>query len=336
MVVSSSIPNSLSEFKHYQALGHGTFAIVYRSLHIESGVEVAVKTVDLNNMLQHQVQQELACLQRVRDLPGVPTLYGCVVDRSNVHIIMELVRGRTLQSILDGIPRSVMSPAALQCIIVQLAATLKGMHQAGVVHRDLKPSNILIARRTGAARLVDFGLAVEHVAKDVDLPGSDSISWAPMKSSDLVHSVLRLGAPLNLRQITSAADEDSVRTVSIGHSGAESSAFRWQTIAASRAGSAAQHGLSAAGSSSHAHSRSRTASGTPLPKLDASRASIAARHIGADSVLHLWRLMTKLSKTLPSERHRNLLVRFWAVQCIPEIDRPFAPLWEVHPSHQRA
>src|SRR5207302_1501472 len=41
----------------------------------------------------------------------------------------------------------------------QAALGLAAAHQHKLVHRDIKPSNILLDRRTGRAKITDFGLA---------------------------------------------------------------------------------------------------------------------------------------------------------------------------------
>jgi len=79
-LVTSPLPNSMAEFKHAHVLGHGSFATVYQSVHIDTGLEIAVKSVDVAKSSQQQLQQELACLYRARNLPGAPTIYGCVTE----------------------------------------------------------------------------------------------------------------------------------------------------------------------------------------------------------------------------------------------------------------
>jgi len=114
MQLVSSIPNSLAEFQHISVLGHGSFAVVYRCLHIASNSWVAMKSIEIKGSSQQQVQQELACMHRARQLPGVPRIFGCILEKDRVNLVMEHVGGRTLQDIMDDSPQCIMSPLAIQ------------------------------------------------------------------------------------------------------------------------------------------------------------------------------------------------------------------------------
>jgi serine/threonine protein kinase len=80
-------------------------------------------------------------------------------DDGTVFIIMELLRGMTLQARMDQGPLSIDEVVG---IVLQVCQALAAAHSAGIVHRDMKPDNIFLCRRPGSVPLVkvlDFGIA---------------------------------------------------------------------------------------------------------------------------------------------------------------------------------
>jgi serine/threonine protein kinase len=77
-------------------------------------------------------------------------------DDEHLVMVMELVKGQTLQSILDEV--GVFSPRRAADLCMQALAALAHAHAAGVVHRDLKPGNLMITE-SGSIKIMDFGIA---------------------------------------------------------------------------------------------------------------------------------------------------------------------------------
>ncbi len=76
--------------------------------------------------------------------PSIITIYEINSDQGIDFIAMELVRGRTLGSLLQ------QGPLGIDQIVryaTQIAEAVGRTHRAGIVHRDLKPGNIRRPRR---------------------------------------------------------------------------------------------------------------------------------------------------------------------------------------------
>ena len=89
--------------------------------------------------------------------PNITTLYNLLSDGGNFYLIMECVRGETLEDLLKkrGGKLGVQESLAL---IAQVADGLSYAHSLGIVHRDIKPANLMITK-TGAVKIMDFGIA---------------------------------------------------------------------------------------------------------------------------------------------------------------------------------
>ena len=89
--------------------------------------------------------------------PNITTIYSLIPDGKNLYMVMELVRGHTLDDVLKERNGPIAARESL-AIIAQAADGLAYAHSMGVIHRDIKPSNLMIAEN-GVLKIMDFGIA---------------------------------------------------------------------------------------------------------------------------------------------------------------------------------
>lgn len=132
-----------SELKLEDVIGIGGFGKVYKG--IWRGTEVAVKAArqdlsdDINEVLE-SVRQE-AKLFWILDHPNIVQLIGVCLEVPNLCLVMEYLRGGSLNRVLSGknIPPSVICEWA-----IQIADGMDYLHNRApisLIHRDLKSSN---------------------------------------------------------------------------------------------------------------------------------------------------------------------------------------------------
>ncbi len=140
-------------------LAEGTFARVYRAEHTSSGQALAVKVLRQRFATipdaVHRFHKEAEAGMRLRH-PNIVQIID-VGQQDNRHfMIMEYVEGMNLRDFLRL--RTRMKGHQALPLMIGLAEGLKYSNEQGVTHRDIKGTNILISN-SGAAKLVDFGLA---------------------------------------------------------------------------------------------------------------------------------------------------------------------------------
>lgn len=146
-----------------EELGRGGMGLVWRAQDETLDREVAVKEVVVPAHLTEEereqahvrIRREGQTAARIPH-PAVITIHDVVDFDERPWIVMELIRGRSLQKRLqtDG----PVTPDHAHAIAATVLGALDAAHQMGVVHRDVKPANILLAD-DGRIILTDFGIA---------------------------------------------------------------------------------------------------------------------------------------------------------------------------------
>lgn len=144
-------------FEVLDLLGRGGMGVVYKARQITLDRLVALK------FLPEESAQDPVWLARFRreartasalNHPHICTIYDTGESLGRPFLSMELVEGRTLESLVDE-RRPMQELAGL---LGQAAQALAAAHAAGVVHRDIKPANLMV-RDDGILKVLDFGLA---------------------------------------------------------------------------------------------------------------------------------------------------------------------------------
>jgi eukaryotic-like serine/threonine-protein kinase len=102
--------------------------------------------------------------------PNIITIYEIGEIDERHFIATEFIDGETLRYHIQsfqsqaagGRSRTPGKPLQLRDILnvaIQTADALAAAHEAGIVHRDIKPENIMVRRRDGYVKVLDFGLA---------------------------------------------------------------------------------------------------------------------------------------------------------------------------------
>ena len=98
--------------------------------------------------------------------PGTPAVYDTGVETgpdgdTQLWLVMQLLRGSTLESVLDHTDYSREPPsiAWAAAITAQIAAVLADVHGVDIVHRDIKPANVMLVDE-GLVKVLDFGIAI--------------------------------------------------------------------------------------------------------------------------------------------------------------------------------
>lgn len=146
----------LGRYEIQSVLGEGGFGSVYEARDEELGRLVALKWFRArdDDATPDWLSREARAIARLSH-PNIVTLLDQGEHEGRPYLVLELVRGRTLDQILRDGPLS--TERAVE-IAIGISSALAHAHRLGVVHLDLKPSNIVLGDRDHVT-VLDFGLA---------------------------------------------------------------------------------------------------------------------------------------------------------------------------------
>ena len=166
----------VGRYEIVNVLGQGGFGITYRARDRYLDRDVALKEFlpaalavrqDGSSVLPRSTEaagdfswgrgrfmEEGRTLASLHDAPSIVKVFDFLEANGTAYIVMELVRGRTLQEYVKA--EGPLVPAAVEAMLWPLLAGLQRLHDTGFLHRDIKPANIMLDG-SGKATLIDFG-----------------------------------------------------------------------------------------------------------------------------------------------------------------------------------
>lgn len=152
------IGQTVGNYRILRPVGQGGMGRVFAAHDEMLDREVAIKVLrpeaGRTAELLERFRTEAVALARLAH-PNIATIFGLQREADNLFMIMELLKGETLEQRLR---RGAFGWREGIGIMTQLLAALEYAHANGVIHRDLKPANVMLCAG-GAVKVMDFGVA---------------------------------------------------------------------------------------------------------------------------------------------------------------------------------
>ena len=169
MFMTLAAGRKLGRYEIRSKLGAGGMGEVYLAqdtgeLERKVAIKLLPEEVASNPKRMQRFVQEARTVSALNH-PNILTVHEFGQDGATRFMVTEYVDGITLREYLRT--HRIKLHEVLD-IATQIAAALDAAHEAHVVHRDMKPDNVMVRRRDGIVKVLDFGLAkpIEILAQE--------------------------------------------------------------------------------------------------------------------------------------------------------------------------
>lgn len=135
--------DDIKDHYHFESeIGEGINKVA-RGVNLETGEEVAIKSIQLKDMSEEDMNYLYTEVQIMSQLehPNIVKLIEVFEDKDTFYMIMELMKGGELSEAISE-HTNYTEPKAAK-ILYPIVDAIKYCHNFGVVHRDLKVKSTL-------------------------------------------------------------------------------------------------------------------------------------------------------------------------------------------------
>ncbi|BES94860.1 MIT (microtubule interacting and transport) domain [Nesidiocoris tenuis] len=147
-------------YRILERIGSGSYSVVYKARHVDSGEEVAVKCIlkcNLSPTGRDNIINEIQIMKMLMD-PHILSMIDFQYDEWYIYLILEFCSGGDLSSFIKS--RRKLSERTCRKFMQQLALGLKFLRSKNITHFDLKPQNLLLVTTPSLSlKIGDFGLS---------------------------------------------------------------------------------------------------------------------------------------------------------------------------------
>lgn len=143
----------VGKYEIIRSLGSGGFGSVFLAKDTWLDIKVAIKVPHKQSVELYKLLKEPR-LQAALNHPNIVRMLAAEKEKNVFFFVMEYVKGRTLERILEK--EKVLEAEPAIDLVKQVAFGVEHAHKNKIIHRDLRPSNIMVTE-DGTAKITDFG-----------------------------------------------------------------------------------------------------------------------------------------------------------------------------------
>ncbi|KAF9415197.1 hypothetical protein HW555_007073 [Spodoptera exigua] len=154
-IVSVGDPNR--KYTKMEKIGQGASGIVYTAIETSTGMEVAIKQMNLSQQPKKELIINEILVMRENKHNNVVNYLDSYLVNEELWVVMEYLAGGSLT---DVVTETCMDEGQIAAVCREVLQALHFLHTNHVIHRDIKSDNILLGL-DGQVKLTDFGFCAQ-------------------------------------------------------------------------------------------------------------------------------------------------------------------------------
>ncbi|CAG9854943.1 unnamed protein product [Phyllotreta striolata] len=154
-IVSVGDPNR--KYTKLDKIGQGASGTVYTAIETATGMEVAIKQMNLSQQPKKELIINEILVMRENKHGNVVNYLDSYLVNEELWVVMEYLPGGSLT---DVVTETCMDEGQIAAVCREVLQALDFLHSNQVIHRDIKSDNILLGL-DGSVKLTDFGFCAQ-------------------------------------------------------------------------------------------------------------------------------------------------------------------------------